>query len=473
MACRFTTALALALLVGCSDPQLADAESSADPSTVDTATEPATEPATDSAAESTGSPATAPSSNAAPGDTQVSDADPVDEARALAERMVSIAREGTLAKRPQAAQRLGVMGEPAVQALRAIVGTTTADLAQLGPELLRPLAELDAPDLRGRLWDAVSDADFPYRPAATKWLAETAQDGEWPRFQQLLTDPLSFVRAAALGAIATRDDRSLATVLEAALDDRSDVVRRVAADLLVQWDRNYALRWLFEDLSRTDRFFDLETGENARYESTRVLRRLLDDRALFGYKPGADPNDVANQEALAALDAVIAERIGADERRPPAFARSTDVVVDGVLGLEIRSCRRGEYFVAITDDDRLVVGTGRPTEYALEPGASARIADLVAARFQAADGPTMWGELGCDLECYRVRVPEGPSLVLRVMKGPEDVDDLRPDLLDELLRALLAEVPPELRTETLAAGEEGTLQSLLTTALESVGGALR
>jgi hypothetical protein len=454
-------ALVLALIASCSD---SEPVAPAAPDVRDA-------PASNATAESPV--AESPDAAAPVADASADAADPIAEERALAERMVSIACEGTLAKRPQAAQRLSAMGEAAVLAVRQVVGTTTHDLARLGPDLLRPMAELDAPDLRERLWEAVTDADYPYRPAATKWLAETARDDEWARFEPLLADPLSSVRAAALSSIATRDDRSLVPMLEAALEDRSDVVRRAAADLLVQWDRAYALRWLFEDLSRTDRFFDLETGESARYESARVLRRLLDDRALFGYQPGVDPNDPANHAALTALGAAIEARVGADERRPPAFARSTDVVVDGVLGLEIRSCRRGEYFVAIADDDRLVVGTGRPTEYALEPGASARIADLVAARFDATEGPTMWGELGCDIECYRVRVPGGPNLVLRVMKGPEEVDDLRPDLLDELVRALVAEVPTDVRPSGLGGSDDDTLRALLSAALESVGGDLR
>lgn len=409
------------------------------------------------------------------GDAAMPAADPADEERALVERWLTIAREGTAVKRPQAAQRLGDMGEPAIEALRTLLADPATELEDLGPELLRPLAELGADDLREALWSAVVDPDFPYRPAATTWLAATAREGEWSRFAPLLDDPLSAVRAEAVVAIGTLDDRSLEPILDAALLDENDTVRRAAADLLVTWGHDDALRWLYEDLWRSDRFFELETGKTARYESARVLRRLLDDRALFGYQPREEPSSEANAIALAELGAAIEARIGAgngsdaEARRPPAFALRSDVVVDGVLGLEIRSCRRGEYFVAVSADDRLIVGTAHPVEYQLEPGTANAIAALVEARLGAEDA-TLWGELGCDLECYRVLgSDEGTTRVLRVMKGPEEVRDLRPTPLDEVARVLVEAVP-----EGIEPGEAGDdLAQRLTDALRSVGGATR
>jgi len=417
----------------------------------------------------TGSPDSAANATAdaeAPSATEVG-GDPVDEERARVLRFIEIAREGTLAKRPQAAQRLGGMGELAIEELRALLAEN--ELEDLGAELLRPFAELGADDLRAELWSAVDDLDYPYRPAATTWLANTARDGEWPRFEALLSDPLSAVRAAAITAVGTLDDRALEPVLDEALLDESDTVRRAAADLLVTWGHDDALRWLYEDLWRSDRFFELETGKTARYESARVLRRLLDDRALFGYQPREEPTNEANTIALAELGALIEERIGTGGRRPPSYAVRSDVVVDGVLGVEVRSCRRGEYFVAVAPDDRLVVGTAHPVEYPLEPGTAAALAALLDARLAGVDA-TLWGELGCDLECYRVSLPgESTPRVLRVMKGPEEVEDLRPDPLDEVVRTLVGAVP-----EGIDPGEAGAdLAQRLDAALRSVGGETR
>lgn len=390
-------------------------------------------------------------------------------------RMIDIARSGPFTKRPQAAARLGTMGAPAIAALRELVAREP--LADLGPELLQPMAELEADDLRERLWTAANDVTFPYRPAAAAWLARTARAGEWARFEALEADPLSAVRAAAIDAIGTLDDRALTPVLEAALRDPSDAVRRRAADWLVTWGHDFALRWLLEDLFRSDRYFDLETGKNARYESARVLRRLLDDRHLFGYEPREAPTAAANVAALEQLARLVSERIGVDERVPPPFARRSDVAVDGVLGLELRSCRRGEFFLAVTADDRLVVGTGHPVEFQLAPGAAERLAELVAAR-TAGSQTDLWGELGCDVECYRVRTAGAAdrTRVLRVMKGPEEIEDLRPDALDDVARALLAEIPDTIegRPGGRAIGDaEATFEALLTEALRSVGGELR
>lgn len=398
-------------------------------------------------------------------------ADPIDEERATVRRFIEIAREGALAKRPQAAQRLGGMGEIAIEELRALLAEN--ELEDLGLELLRAYAELGvepgAQDLRDVLWEAVSDPDFPYRPAATMNLAATARADEWTAFEPLLGDPLSEVRAAALGAIGTLDDRELEQKLDAALLDENDAVRRVAADLLVTWGHEDALRWLYEDLFRSDRFFELETGKNARYESARVLRRLLSDRALFGYQPREEPSSEANVNALAELGAAIEARIGDGGRRPPAFALRSDAQIGGVLGLEVRSCRRGEFFVAISDDDRLTVGTAHPVEYALAPGTSEAVAALVAERFEN-EAATLWGEPGCDLECYRlVAAGDAAPRVLRVMKGPEKVEDLRPDPLDAVADALLSALPSGIE---LAEGGADLAQRL-GAALDSVGGATR
>jgi len=407
-----------------------------------------------------------PSTDAAAA-TPAAPEDPLAQAR----RFVEIARTGALAKRPQAAQRLGTLGEPAVLALHEVIGTTTRDLARVGPELLAPMGALGDEALRARLWAAVVDRDFPYRPAATQSLAETARASEWPAFEELLADPLSAVRSSTLAAFGVLDAREREALVVARLEDTSDLVRRTAADLLARWERPYALRWLVEDLARSDRFFELESGENARYEAARLLRRHF-DRELFGYDPAEDPSAPGNAAALARLAEEIDRRAGADGPRPSARVQRSSVSVTGVLGLEVRSCRRGEFHVAIGDDDVLRIGLGHPVEVPLEPGAAQRLAALLAERFPVATEPQLVGELGCDLECYRLRTGDGGALIVRVMKGPDEVPDLRPAHLDAVAAALLAELPGTLAADVAVPAAEGAFDALLDAALASVGGAL-
>jgi hypothetical protein len=404
--------------------------------------------------------AAAPAANAAP-------QDPL----AVARRMVEIARTGELGKRPQAAQRLATMGAEGATALREVIGESTHDLASIGPELLYPLAAHGDAQLRGRVWAAVLDADYPFRPAATQALAATTTSAEWSAFEMLFTDPLSAVRAAAIGALATMDDRTHDARLVALLGDTNDGVRRAAADLLAKWGHGFALRWLVEDLARSDRYFEYETGEAARYDAARLLRRHF-ERELFGYDPALAPNDPANAAALVALAAAVEERANGDERRPQPAALRSDVAIDGVFGLEVRSCRRGEFHVAVTDDDRLMVGLGTPTVVPLEAGASQRLAALVATAYPSGGAPLLIGELGCDLECYRLRAGDGAALIVRVMKGPERVEGLRPSELGALAAALLAELPGDLPAHVVVPGGEGAFDALLDAALASVGGPL-
>ncbi|MEZ5978700.1 MAG: HEAT repeat domain-containing protein [Planctomycetota bacterium] len=384
-----------------------------------------------------------------------------------AKRMLEIARTGAPGKRPQAAARLATLGEAAARALRDVVGATNDDLGTLGPELLPAIAGVGDAELRARVWSAVHDSDFPYRPAATTALARTATADELGAFEALLEDPLSYTRSAAVEAFAVVDDRAKEDVVRGLLRDPSDIVRRAAADLLATWGEAWALRWLVEDLGRTDRFFELETGRNARYESARVLRGHL-DRELFGYKAGDEPTTAENVAAIAAVREAVEARAGADAPRPPDFALVSDEVVDGVLGLEIRSCRRGEYFLAVTDDDRLLVGTGHPRSFALRPGAAERLVALAAKEFAEPDTTPLYGEFGCDQECYRLGAGDGERFVVRVMKGPQGPKDLRPERLDATAGALLAEIPEDLRLE----GDDRGFVEELRDALRAVGGAL-
>ena len=356
------------------------------------------------------------------------------------ERLLRDAREGAPVVRPQAAQRLVALGQPAAERLLAECGEGPRDLALLGADLVGVLGRFENAELRDRLWAAVADVDFPWRPAAVKGLAETARDEEAARYGELLADPLAAVRVAALGAFEALELRGRKAAVEARLTDGDDRVRRAAAALLDDWGEPWALAWLVEELKREDRYFESPTGRTARYEAIRLIAARLGER--FGYRPGQPPSEEANRAALAEIEARCRERAGGELPELPAVARAAPATEGDVIGLELRSCRRGEFYLRWNRDDTLLVGKGNAVRVSLPEGTVAGL--LAAAREQLGElgDERSWGAGGCDAEVFRW-VPEGESRarVYRVSKGPQAVEGLRPAELGRLAEGLLATVP--------------------------------
>jgi hypothetical protein len=358
------------------------------------------------------------------------------------DKLVRAARTGRAHIRPQAARRilrLWMRGDETVRAevlarLHDEAGETPGDLAALGSAMVEVLAEFEDEALRARLWAAVDDPDFPWRPYAARGLATTAQADERPRLRALLEDPIGPVRGAGVLALHTLDTQEDADVLRERLADEADYVRRTAADLLVRWGHDDVLWYLFEELRRDDRFFDRPTGREARYQAYTVMLTHLGD--LGSYDAGRTPQQ--NKVVLAVLRTKIQARAGA---RPelPGVAVATETPGGEVIGLELRSCRRGEFYLRWTDDDRLLVGQGNPAVVDLPAGTTARLRTVAAGRTAEVEARSV-GAPGCDLEILHWR-PEEAAEMWIVSKGPEAVEDLRPAPLGVLHGALIATLP--------------------------------
>lgn len=345
--------------------------------------------------------------------------------------------------------------------LQVEAGETTADLASLGSALVEVLAEFEDERLRQHLWDAVDDAEFPWRPYAARGLAVTARSTESERLLDLLEDPIGPVRAAGVQALATLDATGESAALKARLADEVDFVRRAAADLLVRWGHPQALWYLFEELQRDDRFFDRPTGREARHKTFTSMLTHLGDLGSYD----ADRTPAQNKIVLAVLRTKV-EALAGERPDLPAVATAGGPHAGEVLGLEVRSCRRGEYYLRWTEDDRLLVGQGNPVVLELPPGTATRLRSAAVEQTGKLEGPFV-GSPGCDLEILHWRPLDATEMWI-VSKGPEAVEDLRPKALGVLHRELVATLPDQQHPDPRL----HMLRSRTLEALTSVGGPL-
>ncbi|MEX1025251.1 MAG: hypothetical protein WD226_09255 [Planctomycetota bacterium] len=378
------------------------------------------------------------------------------------DRLLEAAQNGSPVVRPQAAERLIALADEA--APRMLTLLETESLADLGQELVEVAGKLGSAELRERLWRALDDRDFPWRPAAARGLAASIQAFERERALAWLDDPLASVRSAGVTALGALDARADEPVLHALLkSDSSDRVRRDAAELVDAWGTRWALAWIVEELDRTDVFFDQDTGRAARFAATRALeQRLGHALAVRPEEPASAP---ANAAAFQALRDEVKALAGGRWPKLPAVAKVGAAVPPALLGLEIRSCRAGEHFLRFSADDRLWLGVGaNPTSVALEPGTVERLVATIGAALEPLEVDT-WGEPGCDAEQLYLRTdPAAAPRIWRVSKGAEAVADLRPEALAAALRALVAAVPEAI--------DGAPARRTLDAALSAVGGPL-
>lgn len=378
-------------------------------------------------------------------------------------KYMRLAREGRPIVRPQAARRLLEIPNEAIQALLAACGENGEGVAALGKDLVAVLGEFDDRQLRAYLWTSIQERDFPWRPSAARSLAKTALASEAESFDALLQDPIGKVRVAAIDALRALDRRTSEPRLQAALADPNDKVRRRAAALLADWGDPCALYWLVEDLGREDRFFALRTGKLARYEAFSLLKERL--ASTHDYSTRKSPTDPAN---VAAVQAIRAEIQILCETTPdlPAVALAGKSSAGNVLGLELRSCRRGEFFLRWNIEDVLLVGTGNSARIALPAGSVKKLLAAATKLFTSLDGQ-FWGEPGCDIEQFHFQPDaETRPRAFRVNKGQTAVKDLRPKALSELAALLCASIPDETSTDPRI----DHLASRVTEALKRLGG---
>ena len=381
------------------------------------------------------------------------------------DRLLRLSREGAPVVRPQAAEELVRLGAPAAERILSEAGTSNAGLARLGRELVAALGKLDDDALRARLWSALADPDFPWRPQAAQTLAENARTGEAERLVALAADPLAAVRAAAIEAIVRLELADEAPLLETLLSDPDDRVRRLAAAALDGFGRRWALLWLVEELKRDDRFFQQRTGMTARFDAARLLELRLGEKLELS--PGTDPADEGARAVLAKLEARVRGLSGDEARELPEVARAADLEGEALLGIEVRSCRQGEHFLRWTADDELWVGAGNPARIALPEGTTARLVEAAAALATELGPRGAFGEPGCDLEQLHLVQANGRPTTYRVSKGPDPEPDLRPVALGRLLALMTASIPAD-----ASAPGAPDLRAKVASALAAVGGPL-
>ena len=403
------------------------------------------------------------------------------------------ARTGSAVIRPQAANRLVNLGEPAAKRIYEFAQGTNAQLVLLGASLIEAFGAFEGSPsgdkLRARLWPALEDSDFPWRPAAARGLRLHPEPSEKERFVRYLDDPIAPVRLAALDAVfaltegAEGEERAAYIGMAVRrLSDESDVVRREAALQLFARGHSYALLWLIEDMKRGDNFFGAPTGKTARYEAMRAL--MARDVELGNYNPELPPDSELNRDGLADLEKRLRKLAAQSESKlpsaeqglleggPSSIAQAGAPIQNAIVGLQLKSCRKGDYFLRWTTDDVLVVGVGNPVRIQLATGATAA---LVAAGKEA-QGPlkdqVFWGRAGCDMEGYylpRVDTTIPSLLNLIIAKNEEPIPGLRPAPLSKFGAALAASIPS---AEELSQEDDRTraLATRVRQAFASVGG---
>ncbi|MAF65031.1 MAG: hypothetical protein CMJ84_05135 [Planctomycetes bacterium] len=380
------------------------------------------------------------------------------------ERYLRLAREGSAVVRPQAAQRLVALGAPAAERLLLECGGSPDELARLGRHLVEVLGEFSDVRLRERLWQALADPDFPWRPSAALALAAAPFPAERAAIGVLFGDPLAAVRAAAVAAAGSLEVAPDEPALNALLADPDARVRRAAAMLLYREGDGCALAWLLEELNRDDRFFEQPDGKLARYAAARLLGEALGD--TFGYEAEYPLDDERNASAAEALEARFRAACGGELPAVGEIARAGARIEGAVIGLELRSCRRGEYFLRWSVADELFVGTGNAVMVQLPAGTVAGLLTASEACFAELGGRRLFGEPGCDIERFRFRPdPAGRSRAVVISKGQAAVEGLRPAALARLARLLVATLPTDGLDPRLS-----NLRARVEAALAAIGG---
>ena len=398
------------------------------------------------------------------------------------EQLITAARTGRTVIRPQAARRivrLWSQSEPEgqaniVQRLRAESGNSPATLSQLGPALVEVLGEFGDENLRRLLWRSLSDTDFPWRPYAARSLAAHPTATEAPRFLAALADPIPPVRVAAIVAVANLDQLNQAPTVRPLLNDVDDRVRRTAADTLIEYGEASAMWWLYEELLREDRFFDRPAGEQARYQAWNLLSpRLGKITEATPFDPGLRPSGPENVASLAAVRARLVELDAGERPDLPPQSRAGGEVPTELLGIELRSCRKGEVFLRWTANDLLLVGQGNPARVMLPEGTVQALLSATAEARTGLGDKRLFGSPGCDMEQFHVRLGRSSSATQWIVScGPDPVPDLRPAELNTLGRALLAAIPQIPANEVAADARLAQLRERTHAALQAIGGEL-
>jgi hypothetical protein len=384
--------------------------------------------------------------------------------KAEADRLYEVATSGNPRVRYQAALRLAGLGEVGAKTIHIQLERDEGYLG-LGPALYEALVEFEDTRLRAEVWVSLQDEENPWRPAGARALAKQPRAEEAARFQALLKDPISAVRAEAIAGVAAGEEAQAVHALNQLLEDSNGRVRRRAAASLAGLGQHRALAWLLEDLRRDDSWFDMRLGRIARAEAAQALNTLLGRDALSQYSSRKSPYTDENVAAIAALEERCKELAGDDWPTLPEIACAPSIIEGEVIGIELRSCRFGEHLLRWTADDRLVIGEGDKHILALPEGATAKLLMQAQEALKSLGTERSFGDPGCDLERHHIRLPgEARATTLQLSKGPAAVIDLRPAALDSLAAAMVASAS--------TVDDGARFAALLTEVFEALGGSL-
>ncbi len=316
-------------------------------------------------------------------------ADPFDDA------VTKAVTHGRYAVRRAAAGKIARAGDDAVPAIRRYVDAHGPNPLPL--ELVDALAQADT---RGAALEAMltgwaTDRKFYWRSQALGGLARRGVAAARPLFEAALDDPSHLFRiegARGLLSVAAADDEDTKARVRALLRDADPRVRlRVALMLLERGDGGGAAQ-IGEAVFGAERtFLDDRWGAREAMLAVRELDRIagLDVTAILG-----DDADAASS-ARNVLEAWV-QGAEPDFRAP----EPTQPGVPPLFGVEVRSCRNGDLFLAVWPDGRVTEGLSPLRETQAE--APARLVpgpDL--------DGIGTHGSVICDF--IRVYVPSTPG----------------------------------------------------------------
>jgi hypothetical protein len=384
--------------------------------------------------------------------------------QAEAERLYTAATSGSPRIRYQAALRLAQLGETGAAIVRAQLEADEGYLA-LGPALYEALAQFDDQRMRAELWESLLDDQNPWRPAGARALAKNPDPDEAARFEELTRDRISAVRAEAISAVAAADAAHAIHTLTPLLADTNGRVRRRAAAALAHLDQHHALAYLVEDLRRDDTWFGMRLGRIARAEAAQSLGQLLGLEALANYSARNAPDTPENAASIQSIEERCRELVGDHWPELPAIARAPGTLAGEVVGVELRSCRYGEFLLRWTDDDRLVIGEGNTHILPLPEGTTARLLQHAEAALKSLGNARFYGDPGCDLERYHIKLPGATrATTVQLTKGPDPIADLRPAALQALAAAMIESTSQTDNGERFAA--------LIALTFEGLGGPL-
>lgn len=260
------------------------------------------------------------------------------------------------------------------------------------------LGALREPRITKLLRALTADADFYWRPAAMRALADQADPASLEVFRGALADRLWGCRGAAILGLEKLGDRPSVPKIRELLGDEQYDVRAQAAKTLHAFGDDTGLPVLVEALRADTVWFDIDYGQIAREDAWNFLKKVTKDD--FGYKPW----ETVEQRApgLAKFEAWMAKTFPDWRDKVPDKARVRGETVEYVFGFELRSCQRGDFFFRIDRDGNLVLGYFNLEKVKL-PAEELKALNAAIEKVRSVDRSVPYGQGGCDFEQYYLR----------------------------------------------------------------------